>query len=69
LIRKGWLELHNVGLLRGGKEFWFVLTAENFIWYKDEEVRQYALSYYAFGFYLTDLFFSKCGPIRLGFQN
>jgi len=38
VIRKGWLELHNLGLLKGGKEFWFVLTTENLIWFKDDEV-------------------------------
>jgi len=43
VIRKGWLELHNVGLLnavKGGREFWFVLTTENIIWFKDDEVCQ-----------------------------
>lgn len=39
VIRKGWLSLHNISMLRGGsKEFWFVLTAENLQWFKDEEV-------------------------------
>ncbi|KAK2155438.1 hypothetical protein LSH36_240g01023 [Paralvinella palmiformis] len=38
VIRKGWLALHNVSVLKGGsKEFWFVLTAENICWFKDEE--------------------------------
>ena len=39
VIRKGWLALHNISMFKGGKaEFWFVLTAENLMWFKDEEV-------------------------------
>jgi len=39
VIRKGWLSLHNVGMLKGmSKDFWFVLTAENIMWFKDDEV-------------------------------
>jgi len=38
VIRKGWLELHNVGLLKGGRELWFVLTTENLLWFKDDQV-------------------------------
>ena len=38
VIRRGWLGLQNVGMIRGGsKEFWFVLTAESLSWYKDDE--------------------------------
>jgi len=37
-IRKGWLALHNVSVLKGGsKEFWFVLTWEHLMWFKDED--------------------------------
>lgn len=39
VIRKGWLTLHNISFMKGGsKDFWFVLTAENLSWFKDEEV-------------------------------
>ena len=39
VIRKGFLALHNISMFKGGKqEFWYVLTAENFMWFKDEEV-------------------------------
>jgi len=39
VIRKGWLALHNISMFKGGKaEFWFVLTAENMMWFKDDEV-------------------------------
>jgi dynamin GTPase len=37
VIRKGWLALCNVSMFKN-KEFWFVLTAENLMWFKDEEV-------------------------------
>ncbi|XP_056011109.1 dynamin-1-like isoform X8 [Ostrea edulis] len=38
VIRKGYLTLHNISFMKGGsKDFWFVLTAENISWYKDEE--------------------------------
>lgn len=39
VIRKGWLTISNIGIMKGGsKEYWFVLTAENLSWYKDDEV-------------------------------
>ncbi|XP_048245948.1 dynamin-1-like isoform X4 [Haliotis rufescens] len=47
VIRKGWLTLHNVSFMKGGsKDFWFVLSAENMSWYKDEEEKdkKYMLS-------------------------
>ncbi|KAK4811667.1 hypothetical protein QYF61_024739 [Mycteria americana] len=40
VIRKGWLTINNIGIMKGGsKEYWFVLTAENLSWYKDDESR------------------------------
>ncbi|MEQ2232785.1 Dynamin- GTPase protein [Ilyodon furcidens] len=39
VIRKGWLTINNIGIMKGGaKEYWFVLTAESLSWYKDDEV-------------------------------
>ena len=39
VIRRGWLTINNISLMKGGsKEYWFVLTAEALSWYKDEEV-------------------------------
>ncbi|XP_043938270.1 dynamin-2 [Protopterus annectens] len=41
VIRRGWLTLNNISILKGGsKEFWFVLTAESLSWYKDEEEKE-----------------------------
>ncbi|KAK0403732.1 hypothetical protein QR680_017093 [Steinernema hermaphroditum] len=40
VIRKGWLSVHNMGIVRGSRDFWFVLTSENLSWYKDEEERE-----------------------------
>ncbi|XP_072014715.1 dynamin-1-like isoform X1 [Amphiura filiformis] len=41
VIRKGYLNLHNVSLMRGGsKDYWFVLTAESISWFKDEEEKE-----------------------------
>ncbi|KTF83047.1 hypothetical protein cypCar_00030046, partial [Cyprinus carpio] len=38
VIRKGWLTINNIGIMKGGaKEYWFVLTAESLSWYKDDE--------------------------------
>lgn len=38
VIRKGWMSIHNLGIIRGGsKGYWFVLTAESLSWFKDEE--------------------------------
>ena len=42
VIRKGWLGLTNVGMFKN-KEFWFVLTAETIMWFKDEEVSESSL--------------------------
>lgn len=40
VIRRGWLTINNISIMKGGsKEYWFVLTAESLSWYKDEEVR------------------------------
>lgn len=38
VIRKGWLTITNISIMKGGaKEYWFVLTAETLSWYKDDE--------------------------------
>lgn len=38
VIRKGFMCIHNLGIIRGGsKDYWFVLTAESLSWYKDQE--------------------------------
>lgn len=40
VIRKGWLTISNIGIMKGGaKEYWFILTAESLSWFKDDEVR------------------------------
>ncbi|XP_060945306.1 dynamin-3 isoform X2 [Limanda limanda] len=40
VIRKGWLTI-NISIMKGGsKEYWFILTAESFSWYKDEEEKE-----------------------------
>jgi len=36
VIRKGWLQLGGGGVLKGSKDYWFVLTAESISWFKDE---------------------------------
>lgn len=38
VIRKGYMCIHNLGIIRGGsKDYWFVLDAEALSWYKDNE--------------------------------
>lgn len=38
VIRKGYMCIHNLGLIRGGsKDYWFVLTAESLSWFKDQD--------------------------------
>lgn len=40
VIRKGYMSIHNLGMLKGGaKDYWFVLTSESISWFKDEEER------------------------------
>ncbi|XP_076346935.1 dynamin-1-like isoform X1 [Tachypleus tridentatus] len=40
VIRKGWMCIHNLGIMKGGsRDYWFVLTSESLSWYKDEEER------------------------------
>ncbi|XP_033122065.1 dynamin-1-like isoform X2 [Anneissia japonica] len=41
VIRKGWISLHNISFMKGGaRDYWFVLTAENVMWFKDEEEKE-----------------------------
>ncbi|XP_075472838.1 dynamin-3 isoform X5 [Ascaphus truei] len=38
VIRKGWLNISNISIMKGGsKDYWFILTAESLSWYKDDE--------------------------------
>jgi len=38
VIRKGYLSIHNLGIMKGGaKDYWFVLTSESISWFKDDE--------------------------------
>jgi hypothetical protein len=39
VIRKGYMAIHNLGIMKGGsRDYWFVLTSESLSWFKDEEV-------------------------------
>ncbi|KAK7889327.1 hypothetical protein WMY93_024887 [Mugilogobius chulae] len=41
VIRKGWLTINNIGIMKGGaREYWFVLTAENLSWFRDDEEKE-----------------------------
>ncbi|CAM4598713.1 unnamed protein product [Leuciscus chuanchicus] len=41
VIRKGWLTINNISIMKGGaKEYWFVLTAESLSWFKDDEEKE-----------------------------
>nr|XP_023023356.1 dynamin [Leptinotarsa decemlineata] len=40
VIRKGYMCIHNLSMLKGSRDYWFVLTSENISWYKDEEERE-----------------------------
>ena len=49
VIRKGYMAIHNVGLMKGGsRDYWFVLTSESLSWYKDEEVMNKSFLPYTF---------------------
>merc|ERR1719266_854935 len=38
VIRKGYMAIHNLGIMKGGsRDYWFVLSSENISWYKDEK--------------------------------
>merc|ERR1719230_2242626 len=40
VIRKGYMAIHNLGIMKGGsRDYWFVLTSESLSWFKDEEER------------------------------
>ena len=54
VIRKGYLALCNVSMFKN-KEFWFVLTAENIMWFKDEEVSVQAKSYTCYSKVVTSV--------------
>lgn len=39
VIRRGWMSISNLGIMKGGsRDYWFVLTSESLSWFKDEEV-------------------------------
>ncbi|XP_017544289.1 dynamin 3a isoform X1 [Pygocentrus nattereri] len=41
VIRKGWLTINNISLMKGGsKDYWFLLTAESLSWFKDDEEKE-----------------------------
>ncbi|XP_044756589.1 dynamin-like isoform X1 [Coccinella septempunctata] len=41
VIRKGFMCIHNLGIMKGGsRDYWFVLTSESISWYKDSEERE-----------------------------
>lgn len=47
VIRKGWLTISNLGIMRGGaREYWFILSAESLSWFRDDEVRHSHLNKY-----------------------
>uniref|UniRef100_A0A8D0AEP7 Interferon-induced GTP-binding protein Mx n=1 Tax=Sander lucioperca TaxID=283035 RepID=A0A8D0AEP7_SANLU len=48
VIRKGWLTINNISIMKGGaKEYWFVLTAESLSWFKDDEVSLKIITLYS----------------------
>lgn len=40
VIRKGYMFVHNQSMIRGAKDFWFVLTSENLAWFKDDSEKE-----------------------------
>ncbi|TSK58141.1 Dynamin-1 [Bagarius yarrelli] len=41
VIKKGWLTINNLSLIKGGaKEYWFLLTTETLSWFKDDEEKE-----------------------------
>ncbi|XP_048481570.1 dynamin isoform X3 [Plutella xylostella] len=40
VIRKGYMCIHNLGIMKGSRDYWFVLTSESISWFKDEEERE-----------------------------
>ena len=44
VIRKGWLSVQNTSFVRGSRDCWFVLTSDTLSWFKDDEVRWFALA-------------------------
>ncbi|CAG9765057.1 unnamed protein product [Ceutorhynchus assimilis] len=40
VIRKGYMYIHNQSMIRGAKDFWFVLTSENLAWFKDDTEKE-----------------------------
>jgi len=41
VIRKGYMSIHNLGIMKGGsRDYWFVLSSENLSWFKDEEEKE-----------------------------
>lgn len=40
VIRKGWMSIHNAGVMKVSRDYWFVLTAETLSWFKDDEEKE-----------------------------
>merc|ERR1719357_1751903 len=56
VIRKGYMAIHNLGIMKGGsRDYWFVLSSENISWYKDEEEKDKKYMLALVGLKLRDL--------------
>ncbi|KAL1508860.1 hypothetical protein ABEB36_003686 [Hypothenemus hampei] len=40
VIRKGYMTIHNSSVIRGAKDFWFVLSSESLAWFKDDSEKE-----------------------------
>merc|ERR1712088_1135931 len=40
VIRKGYMAINNLSVLKGSREYWFVLSSESLKWFKDGEERE-----------------------------
>lgn len=58
VIRKGWMSIQNVGIMRGGaRDYWFILMTDSISWYRDEEVCIHISGCLFFILFLCDFFF------------
>ncbi|XP_066259141.1 dynamin-like [Euwallacea similis] len=72
VIRKGVMCIHNQSVIRGAKDFWFVLTSENLAWFKDETEKEIQYILPLNGIKLRDLenkFISKRHTFGLFYPN
>ncbi|XP_048517201.1 dynamin isoform X2 [Dendroctonus ponderosae] len=72
VIRKGYMCIHNQSMIRGAKDYWFVLTSDSLAWFKDDTEKEIQYILPLNGIKVKDLeskFISRRHTFGLFYQN